>query len=58
MTDREFEFGVFQGGIMVASAGSRNRDEAFKEAMHYAAIYSQDGPVIVREVTGEFTDDG
>ena len=45
-----FEFEVWQGDEMVASA-SGPRDEAMREAMHYAAQYAQDGPVRVFEVT-------
>ena len=45
-----FEFEVWQNDEMVASA-SGPRDEALREAMHYAAQYEQDGPVRVFEVT-------
>jgi len=45
-----FEFEVWQGDMMVASA-SGPRDDALREAMHYAAQYQQDGPVRVFEVT-------
>lgn len=45
-----FEFEVWQGDEMVASA-SGPRDDALREAMHYAAQYEQDGPVRVFEVT-------
>ena len=50
--DRYFphEFEVWQGDQMCASA-SGPRDEALREAMHYAAQYEQDGPVRVFEVT-------
>jgi len=45
-----FEFEVWQGDEMVASANGP-RDDALREAMHYAAKYEQDGPVRVFEVT-------
>ena len=45
-----FEFEVWQGDEMVASA-SGPRDDALREAMHYAEQYEQDGPVRVFEVT-------
>lgn len=45
-----FEFEVWQGDEMVASS-SGLRDDALREAMHYAAQYEQDGPVRVFEVT-------
>lgn len=44
------EFEVWQGDEMCASA-SGPRNEALREAMHYAAQYAQDGPVRVFEVT-------
>ena len=45
-----FEFEVWQSDDMVASA-SGPREDALREAMHYAAQYEQDGPVRVFEVT-------
>jgi hypothetical protein len=45
-----FEFEVWQDDVMVASA-SGPREDALREAMHYAAQYQQDGPVRVFEVT-------
>lgn len=52
MEDRYFphEFEVWQGDEMVASA-SGPREDALREAMHYAAQYAEDGPVRVFEVT-------
>lgn len=51
-----FEFEVWQGDMMVASASGRH-DDALREAMHYAAQYQQDGPVRVFEVTTPNADD-
>jgi hypothetical protein len=45
---QEYEFQVVQDGIVVASAWSRDRERALAEAAHYAAMYAQDGPVILR----------
>lgn len=45
-----FEFEVWQGDMLVSSA-SGTRDDALREAMHYAAQYQQDGQVRVFEVT-------
>ncbi len=45
-----FEFEVWQGDEVVASTRGP-RDDALREAMHYAAQYEQDGPVRVFEVT-------
>ncbi len=47
--EREIEIQVWQGGMMVASAHGK-RAEAEWEAMHYAAVYAQDGPVELIEV--------
>ena len=44
------EYGVFQDGVMVASAVCDDRQRAWDEAMHYARVYRQDGPVEIREV--------
>ncbi len=44
------EYGVFQDGVMVASAACDDRQQAWDEAMHYALVYRQDGPVEIREV--------
>ena len=44
------EFEVWQGDEMCAST-SGPRDEALRDAMHYATQYGQDGPVRVFEVT-------
>lgn len=46
-----FEFELLQNGLVVAETGSSNRENAFRDIMHYAAVYSQDGPVIVHEIT-------
>jgi len=40
-------FYVKQGGITVASGNAATREEAEREAFHYALIYGQDGPVKV-----------
>lgn len=45
---QEYEYEVVQDGIVVASAWSRDRERALAEASHYAAVYAQDGPVILR----------
>lgn len=49
----EHEFEVWQGDEMVAAASSGNRLSALREAAHYVAVYSQDGPCEVVEVTRE-----
>ncbi len=47
-TQQEYEFEVVQDGIVVASAWGRDRDRTLAEAAHYAAMYAQDGPVLLR----------
>jgi len=44
------EFQITQDGIIVAAAEG-TRDRAWEEIQHYAAVYSQDGPVEIWEVT-------
>ncbi len=38
-------FAIKQGGSIVVQGGAGDRETAAREAKHYAAIYSQDGPV-------------
>ncbi|MFA6043600.1 MAG: hypothetical protein WC718_01335 [Phycisphaerales bacterium] len=49
--DDEFEFEVWQDGVPVATATASTREAALREAMHYMAMYGQDGPVKLYEVT-------
>lgn len=46
----EAEFEIYQNDDIVASS-SGPRDQAWREIMHYAAVYGQDGPVEVFEIT-------
>lgn len=39
-----FGFDLWQGGIVVASVESPDGPSAVREIMHYAMMYSQDGP--------------
>ena len=43
---RDREFQIKQDGMVVAGACGPGSES---HAMHYAAVYSQDGPVIVQE---------
>jgi hypothetical protein len=47
---RDHVFEVYQGGMMVAKAISTKRNAAYAEAMHYAMVYRQDGPVKIKEI--------
>lgn len=51
----DFEFEIWQDGLPVAETAGRDRAtalrEAMREAMHYMAVYGQDGPVKLFEVT-------
>lgn len=47
----EYEFELIQGGINVAGSSSKDRETALREIEHYALMYSEDGPVEIREVT-------
>lgn len=46
---REAHFDLWQDDMVVASA-SGPRAQALQEIQHYAAVYSQDGPVQIEEV--------
>jgi len=45
------EFELWQDGIPVAMTNAESRDDALREIKHYAAVYGQDGPVEVFEIT-------
>ena len=47
MPREEHKFYLRQGGIVVASASGTNLKDVVREACHYVAVYSQDGPVTV-----------
>jgi hypothetical protein len=49
LMEDEAEYEVHQNGMPVAFAGGPH-EQAFREAMHYAAVYGQDGPVQVVRV--------
>ena len=50
MNEFGYEFEIECDEMWVASANSDNREEALKEAIRYAMLYSQDGPVKMFEV--------
>jgi len=41
----EWSFAVIQNDMIVAEGSASVRDDAVREAMHYVAMYGQDGPV-------------
>ena len=43
-----FKFNVIQNGECVASGEGSVRSITFKEALHYAMMYGQDGPVTIK----------
>jgi len=49
-TDRD-DFEIWQDGMMVASASSSDLARAWGEAVHYAGMYGQDGPVEIVRVS-------
>lgn len=51
VAQHEYEFEVHQGWGFAASACSESRAKAAQEALHYAAVYGQDGPVTLFELT-------
>ncbi len=49
-TDRD-DFEIWQDGMMVAGASATDVADAWREAVHYAAVYGQDGPVEIVRVS-------
>lgn len=49
MSRKDFTVEVWQGGMMVASATASDLKTARREGNHYAMMYSQDGPIEIRE---------
>lgn len=47
MSEMSFVFSVEQDGMIVASGEAPTREEAEREASHYAMMYAQDGAVNV-----------
>lgn len=45
------DFEVWQDGMMVASASASDVTNAWREAIHYADVYGQDGPVEIVRVS-------
>ena len=44
----KYGFKIVQNGIVVASGSGPDVDAVGREAMHYAMIYGQDGPVAIK----------
>ena len=44
-----FNFNLWQDGQKVAGSSSRDREAALRDGMHYALMYEQDGPVVLKE---------
>ncbi len=42
---KEYEFELYQDGIMVAGGSGTVLADVRREALHYASVYAQDGPV-------------
>ena len=48
--DDDYYFEVWQGDQPIAETCATDRERALREALHYAAMYGQDGPVKLYEV--------
>ena len=44
------EYQLFQDGMMVAGVCGTDREWVLAEINHYAFVYSQDGPVEIKEI--------
>lgn len=45
---RPYKYVLIQDGLVVASVESSSKEQAEKEINHYALVYSQDGPVEIK----------
>lgn len=45
---RRYRFQIWQGGMVVAEGSGGDSAAVRREAMHYAMMYAQDGPVQIR----------
>lgn len=52
----EYRISIWQDGIEVASVHGSDLDRVHAEAMHYAFVYAQDGPIEVRGIPPEHFD--
>jgi hypothetical protein len=50
MTPQRWTFSVRQSGLTVASGDAPTEEQARREALHYGAMYAQDGPKVVVRV--------
>lgn len=51
--ERDYRFEVWQDGLLVAECVGADYEAVRRDAMHYALVYAQDGPVIVKDATDE-----
>lgn len=45
----KYQYDLIQDGLCVASVIAPKKSDAFKDIQHYALIYSQDGPVEIKD---------
>lgn len=50
VVERRYRYAVFQNGMKVADVDSPDEGRGIGEIMHYAAQYSQDGPIELRRL--------
>jgi hypothetical protein len=50
---KEYEFEIWQGGVMVVAGGGTDLDGVRRELGHYLTVYAQDGTC---EVRGDLSD--
>lgn len=46
---RTHKYQLIQNGVVMASVYSESKEQAEKEINHYALVYSQDGPVEIKD---------
>lgn len=45
---KDFKYELWQDGLMVACVYAAEKADAQKEIQHYAMMYRQDGPVVIK----------
>ena len=52
-TYRSHKYRLLQDGLIVAFTEASTDEQAKREIMHYAMIYSEDGPIKVQKLKGK-----